>query len=46
MVGTLIPSEHLFSKMTQIVNQQQNGLQGKCLNKVLFYKVYRKNTGN
>ncbi|KAF2880303.1 hypothetical protein ILUMI_25861 [Ignelater luminosus] len=36
MVGTSVPSERLFSKAAQIVNQQRNRLKGKRLNKLLF----------
>ncbi|CAK1587945.1 unnamed protein product [Parnassius mnemosyne] len=36
MVGTSIPSERLFSKAAQIVNQQRNRLKGKRLDKLLF----------
>ena len=36
MVGTSVPSERLFSKAAQIVNQQRNRLKGTRLNKLLF----------
>ncbi|GBP56345.1 Zinc finger BED domain-containing protein 1 [Eumeta japonica] len=36
MVGTSVPSERLFSKAAQVVNQQRNRLKGKRLNKLLF----------
>ncbi|KAF2886713.1 hypothetical protein ILUMI_19461 [Ignelater luminosus] len=36
MVGTSVPSERLFLKAAQIVNQQRNRLKGKRLNKLLF----------
>ncbi|CAG4981294.1 unnamed protein product [Parnassius apollo] len=36
MAGSSVPSERLFSKAAQIVNQQRNRLKGKLLNKLLF----------
>lgn len=36
IVGTSVPSERLFSKAGQIVNQHSNRLQGKRLSKLLF----------
>lgn len=42
MVGTSVPSERLFSKAAQIVNQQRNRLKGKRLNKLLFLQSLSK----
>ena len=42
MVGTSIPSELLFCKAAQIVNQQRNRLKGKRLNKLLFLQSLSK----
>lgn len=36
IVGTSVPSERLFSKAAQIVNQQRNRMKGKRLSKLLF----------
>lgn len=42
MVGTSVPSERLFSKAAQIVNQQRNRLKGKRSNKLLFLQSLSK----
>ena len=42
MVGTSVPSEHLFSKAAQIVSQQRNRIKGKRLNKLVFAKSVKR----
>ncbi|KAH9634429.1 hypothetical protein HF086_008263 [Spodoptera exigua] len=42
IVGTSVPSERLFSKAAQIVNQQRNRMKGKRLSKLLFLQSLSK----
>ncbi|KAK2578241.1 hypothetical protein KPH14_000769 [Odynerus spinipes] len=36
LVASSVPSERLFSKASQVLNQQRNRIQGKRVNKILF----------
>ncbi|XP_036319608.1 zinc finger BED domain-containing protein 4-like [Rhagoletis pomonella] len=43
IVASSVPSERLFSKASQVLNQQRNRLQGKRVNKILFLQSLDKN---
>lgn len=42
IVATSVPSERLFSKAGQTLNEQRNRLKGKRLNKILFLQSLNK----
>lgn len=42
LVASSVPSERLFSKASQVLNQQRNRIQGKRVNKIIFLQSLEK----